>query len=94
MKYVSFSLWGDKPIYNIGVIKNAELMDVYYPDWKMVVYFDNTVPEKTIEILNEKKVITKNISNTTIYGMFWRFFALDIQIVNMQFSGIPIQEYH
>jgi len=78
MKYVSFSLWGDNPIYNVGIIKNAELMDEYYPDWKMVVYYDNTVPQKTIELLNEKNIITKYFSDNTIYGEFWRFFVLDI----------------
>jgi len=78
MKYISFSLWGDNPIYNVGIIKNAELMDEYYPDWKMVVYYDNTVPSKTIELLNERNVITKDMSGTLIYGMFWRFFALEI----------------
>ena len=24
VKVISFSLWGDKPIYNIGAIKNVE----------------------------------------------------------------------
>jgi hypothetical protein len=33
MKYISFSLWGDKPIYNVGAIKNAELWKNIYPDW-------------------------------------------------------------
>lgn len=39
MNYVSFSLWGDNPIYNVGIIKNAELMETIYPGWKMIVFF-------------------------------------------------------
>ena len=41
MKYVSFSLWGNDPFYNVGAIRNAELMPTIYPDWKMVLYYDS-----------------------------------------------------
>lgn len=78
MKYVSFSLWGDKPIYNIGAIRNAELMSEIYPDWKMVLYYDTSVPNDTITKLQELDVKTILFSDNTIYGMFWRFFAVDI----------------
>lgn len=78
MNYVSFSLWGDKPIYNVGIIRNAELMNQYYPNWRMVVFYDQTVPKKTIEDLDSKNVLTVEFTNKEIYGMFWRFFALDI----------------
>lgn len=75
MRYLSFSLWGDKPIYNVGTIRNAELWKEIYPDWQMVVYYDNTVPFETIDILNELGVETIDMTNKGIYGMFWRFFA-------------------
>ena len=75
MRYLSFSLWGDKPIYNVGTIRNAELWKEIYPDWQMVVYYDNTVPFETIDILNELGVQTIDMTNRGIYGMFWRFFA-------------------
>lgn len=78
MKYVSFSLWGDKPIYNVGAIRNAELMSEIYPDWKMVLYYDTSVPNDTITKLQELDVKTILFSDNTIYGMFWRFFAVDI----------------
>jgi hypothetical protein len=82
-KYLSFSLWGDKPIYNIGAIKNAELRKEIYPDWDMVVYYDNTVPTETINKLSELGVITIDMSSTNLYGMFWRFMA----------SSLPDSEY-
>lgn len=76
-KYVGISLWGNQPIYNIGAIKNAELMETIYPDWKMIVYYDNTVPIETIEKLQELGVIVKDMTDSGVYGMFWRFFAHD-----------------
>jgi hypothetical protein len=77
MNYVSFSLWGDQPIYNVGTIRNAELMKTIYPDWKMIVYYDNTVPTESIEKLKELGAVVKDMTGTDIYGMFWRFFAHD-----------------
>jgi len=32
-KIISFSLWGDKPMYTIGAIKNAKLAEEIYPGW-------------------------------------------------------------
>ncbi len=78
MNYVSFSLWGDKPIYNVGIVRNAELMKSIYPGWTMVVYYDDTVPIATIKELNNLGVIPKLVDNSKIYGMFWRFLAADI----------------
>lgn len=78
MKYVSFSLWGDKPIYNVGVLKNSELVKKFYPSWKMVVFYDNSVPNHTIVKLKENNVETVLISDNSFYGMFWRFFAVDL----------------
>ena len=78
MKYLSFSLWGDKPIYTIGAIKNAELWKTIYPDWQTVVYYNNTVPNDIISKLNELNVLTIDMTEKNIYGMFWRFFAVDL----------------
>lgn len=78
MNYLSFSLWGNKPIYNVGVIKNALLWKEIYPNWQMVVYYDNTVPKETIDKLNELDVLTIDFTDKKLYGMFWRFFAVDL----------------
>jgi hypothetical protein len=75
MKYLSFSLWGDKPIYNVGTIRNAELWKEIYPDWQMVVYYDNTVPIETISKLQNLDVKVIDITSENLYGMFWRFLA-------------------
>lgn len=78
MKYVSFGLWGNKPIYNVGVIKNVKLCEQIYPDWKVCVFYDNSVPKKTLQELHSLGVITIDMSEKNIYGMFWRFYAVDL----------------
>lgn len=75
MNYVSFSLWGDKPIYNVGIIRNSELVKKHYPNWKMIVFHDDSVPINTLTKLKDSGVVTRSVSNK-VYGMFWRFFAL------------------
>ncbi len=77
MRYLSFSLWGDKPIYNVGAIRNAELWKGIYPEWQMVVYYDNTVPLQTIDKLKELNVNLINMSDSKIFGCFWRFLISD-----------------
>lgn len=76
-KYISFSLWGDKKIYNVGIIKNYHLMKEIYPDWTMVVYYDDSVPNNIISELKELNVDTVNVTDLNLYGMFWRFLVLD-----------------
>lgn len=78
MNYLSFSLWGDQPIYNVGAIRNSELIKDIYPDWKMIVYYDDTVPTDTITELKNNDVLLINSTNVP-YGCFWRFFASDIE---------------
>lgn len=78
MKYVSFSLWGSDPIYNVGVLKNVNLVKEIYNDWQMVVYYDNSVPINTINELKKENVLTVDMTDKNIYGMFWRFFAVDL----------------
>jgi len=80
--YLSFSLWGDDPIYNVGIIKNAELWRKFYPDWQMIVYYDNSVPKTTLDVLLKHEVLLVDMSNKEFYGMFWRFLALDIPDAN------------
>jgi hypothetical protein len=77
-KYLSFSLWGNNPLYNIGAIRNAELWKTIYPEWDMVVYYDNSVPKETIDSLVSLNVTIIDMTNSGTYGMFWRFFAMSL----------------
>lgn len=78
MNIVSFSLWGDKPIYCEGAIKNVSLVKEIYEGWEMYVYYDNTVPKKYIDQLNSLGVTTIDVTDKNMYGMFWRFLANDV----------------
>jgi hypothetical protein len=79
MKYISYSLWGDNPMYNVGMIKNAEQAKTIYPDWKVIVYYDSSVPKETIDKLTEMEVVCVDASGFNLYGMFWRFLAADLK---------------
>ena len=79
MNYLSYSLWGDNPLYNVGAIRNSEQVKEIYPDWQMILYYDNSVPSETINSLLNNNVICLNMSNSGIHGSFWRFLASDIE---------------
>jgi hypothetical protein len=77
MRYISYSLWGDNELYNIGMIKNAQQVSEIYSGWQMIVYHDNSVPTETLNILENLNVKLVNVDGHT-HGMFWRFFASDL----------------
>jgi hypothetical protein len=77
MRYISYSLWGDNELYNIGMIKNAQQVSEIYSGWQMIVYHDNSVPTETLNILENLNVKLVNVVGHT-HGMFWRFFASDL----------------
>jgi hypothetical protein len=72
-KYFTFSIWGDNPKYLQGAIRNAELAEEIFPDWKCVFYYDTSVPKETIEKLSTfKNTIVKEVRDNS-FGAFWRF---------------------
>lgn len=76
-KIVSFSLWGDKPIYNIGFIGNYELCKVVYPDWCVFIYYNNSIGNETLRFIRQKRIRAFNMTGSVIPGLFWRFLAND-----------------
>jgi hypothetical protein len=55
MNIISFSLWGDKPTYCIGAIKNAQLAQILYPGWISRYYCAESVPQNIIKSLKRYK---------------------------------------
>ena len=53
MKVLSFSLWGAKPTYTVGAIRNAELARSVYPGWVCRFYCATCVPTATLRALAE-----------------------------------------
>lgn len=86
MKVVSFSLWGNKPIYNQGAIENAKLLRDIYPGWEAWFYIhpktDNSVIE-TIRSIDNCKVF---LDSDKEYGMFLRFKPMLDNNVNIFIS--------
>ena len=76
-KIVSFSLWGDIPMYNAGAVSNAKLLPLIYPGWDMIVYYDNTVPANTISELKTLNVTLCNMTEKNISPAFWRYYIID-----------------
>jgi hypothetical protein len=74
-KIISFSLWGDSEFYNYGIVENAIVAQQYLPEFKIYVYYNNTVLSKTFNILKSMQNvclihIDNNIKNA--YNMLWR----------------------
>lgn len=77
-KYISFSVWGDNPLYNIGMIKNINLAKEIYPDWQLVVYYNNTISTSLKDALMANDVLAIDMTKSKIFGEFWRFLAADL----------------
>jgi protein O-GlcNAc transferase len=74
MNIVSFSLFGSDPLYNIGVIRNSELMPKIFPEWDMWVYYDDTVPLETLDELRKNNVKLYKHNDNGFYRSMWRFY--------------------
>ena len=76
---VSFSLWGDNPLYTEGALLNAQMIPVIYQDWIARFYCAEDTNKTLIEKLinyGSQVILIKN--NTQIYkGLFWRFSVAD-----------------
>jgi hypothetical protein len=76
MKVLSFSLYGNNPLYTIGAIKNSILHNIYFSDWEMWVYHNDTVPTSILDelITNGVRLINTN-EDLGFVGSLWRFYA-------------------
>lgn len=73
-KILSFSLYGDKPLYAKGCIKNADLHLEIFKDWEMQVFHNNTVPKDILNELEDKSVILINMDENKLFAnSMWRF---------------------
>lgn len=70
-------MWGNNPKYTIGAIKNAEIAEKIYQDWKCRFYVDCTVPRDILYSLEEYQNVEIVVKNSIgdWSSMFWRFEA-------------------
>lgn len=73
-KVISFSLYGNNPIYTIGCINNAKIFKQLFEGWEMWVYHNNTVPQDILNRLVELDVTLINTNEDNGFlGSLWRF---------------------
>ena len=79
---ISYSLWGDKPMYWMGALKNIELSSKYLPGWICRFYIDKNCKQYLIDTIKgdnvEVVLVDPTGSHDNSYyhhGMFWRFTA-------------------
>lgn len=86
-KVISFSLWGDNPLYINGAIANAEMREEFYPDWVCRFYYGDVlldegtkrvqVPSDVISKLTELGCEMYRMGDTVdVLGMYWRFHPM------------------
>jgi hypothetical protein len=86
-KIISFSLYGSDTKYTIGMICNAELAKIIYPDWICRVYYNNSVPKEIIESLsNYSNVELVSMDGNNIFPMMWRFLSIDDNDIEIMIS--------
>ena len=87
-KIISFSLWGDNPVYTQGAIRNAELAKEIYPDWVCRYYVGKSTPIDIVVKLqnfdNTEVIVMENDGDWT--GMFWRFYPASEDDVDVMIS--------
>ena len=82
-KYIiSYSLWGNTPMYTIGAIRNAEQAREMYPDWICRFYVGDDVSKHIVSKLqsfDNTEVIVMQHKENDWQGMFWRFHTIQRQ---------------
>lgn len=76
-RVISFGLYGSKPKYTIGAVRNAELAKVYFPGWVCRFYVTSDVPKDILAQLTALGAEIRDIPSGMGYtsGMFWRFMV-------------------
>ncbi len=79
LQVISYSLWGDNPVYLRGAVRNAYAALVIYPGWQCRFYCGESVPAETLAALREAgaELIMMPEDQGFFYGLFWRFLAAD-----------------
>jgi hypothetical protein len=84
---VSYSLWGDAPMYWKGALRNIEMVNKYFPGWISRFYIDDNCNPELIETIKGENVEVFLVkSKDSFHGMFWRFWAAEESDVNIFLS--------
>ena len=84
---ISFSLWGDHPMYWKGALENIKLSKDLYPGWICRFYIDKNSNKDLIESIKGDNVEVILVdSKDSFHGMFWRFWASEDKDVDIFIS--------
>jgi hypothetical protein len=76
LKVISFSLYGDRELYTVGAVINAELVHKIYPGWVARFYVDETVPGEVVSALKDRGALgspgTSNV-RCLVTHLLWAF---------------------
>jgi tetratricopeptide (TPR) repeat protein len=72
---VTYSLWGDKPVYLRGALRNLLLGPDMYPGWTLRFNVDHSVPEEFIKLIRllGGEVVMHPPGQTLRQKLCWRF---------------------
>ncbi len=84
-KIVSFSLYGNQPLYIEGALRNADLIPDVYQGWVARFYVSDEISQSVVQRLeNAGAQVQRAKRRGTFDGTFWRFLAAgdnDVQAV-------------
>lgn len=76
-RVISFSVFGDAPLYLEGAYRNVCLAGRIYPGWKARVYCSHEIPGSLISRMQEAGAeIVHKRRLSAVDGTFWRFLPL------------------
>ena len=89
---ISFSLFGNNPKYCETLMLNIEVAPNIYPDYKLLVYHDDSVPVAVLKRLHSFSYVSlvhiNTIDASKYPGSFWRFLALE----DMRFDVVLMRD--
>jgi len=75
---ISYSLWGELPMYWVGAVENIKLCNKFFPGWIVRFYVDSNCRQDLIDtLIGDNVEIILVESKDSFHGMFWRFWAAD-----------------
>lgn len=85
-RVISTSLYGNKDIYNYGLLLNYNLMKIIFPGWILRVYIDSTTNMDFIAKVKNNDNIEIIKINSLLGPMYYRFFPISDPNVEMFIS--------
>jgi len=78
MRLITFSLFGDNPLYCVGAVENARIAKEIYPEWTARFYVAQDVPSMYLDAIEEHGSEVVHCERKNSYdGLNWRFRPLN-----------------